>query len=83
MTVELIKVNKYVDFAERVGWTAVQAAAGAALTVLTGADINWATAGKFVAITAAIAALKVIVAQSGSGSGLGAVPDPAQKATTP
>lgn len=65
------KVNKWKDFLDRVGWTAIQAAAGAALTELTGASFDWSTAAKFVGITTAIAVLKVITAQNAGGNGSG------------
>lgn len=56
-----MRVNKFKDFAERVVWTAVQAAAAAALA--TGFD-NWNLTGKVAGIAAVVAALKVIVAQN-------------------
>lgn len=66
-----MSINQLKDFIERVGWTAIQAAAGAGLTALTGADFDWATAGKFVGITTLIAVLKVITAQNVGSSGTG------------
>jgi hypothetical protein len=69
-------VNKGLDFIERVGWTAIQAGAAAAITALTTDAITWATGLKIVGIAAAIAALKVIVAQNAGSSDLGALPDP-------
>jgi hypothetical protein len=53
-------VNRWKDFLERVVWTAIQAAAAAALA--TGFD-DWALTLKIAAAAAAAAALKVIVAQ--------------------
>lgn len=74
------RVNKWKDFLDRVGWTALQAAAGAAITALTGANFDWATAGKFVGITTAIAVLKVITAQNAGGNGSGdAIPGGIEK----
>jgi hypothetical protein len=74
------KVSKWRDFLDRVGWTAIQAAAGALLTVLTGAHLDWATAGKFVGITTAVAVLKVIAAQNASKNGAGdAIPGGIEK----
>ncbi|HVL53949.1 MAG TPA: hypothetical protein VM344_06775 [Vitreimonas sp.] len=54
-----VRVNRMLDFVERVGWTAIQAAAGALLDVLTTGELTWRAVGYAVAI----AALKVIVAQ--------------------
>jgi hypothetical protein len=74
------KVNKWKDFLDRVGWTAIQTAAGAAITELTGAGINWATGLKFVGITTAIAVLKVVTAQNVGSNGSGdAIPGGTQK----
>jgi len=47
------------DFFERVGWTALQAAGGAVLDLLISGEVTL----KAAAYAAAIAALKVIVAQ--------------------
>jgi hypothetical protein len=57
----VVVVNKVKDFLERVGWTAIQAAAATALA--TGFD-DWADTGKICGIAALIAALKVVVAQN-------------------
>lgn len=65
-----MRVNKYLDFAERVGWTAIQAAAGATLIALSGA-VSWESGLKFVGVTTATAALKVIVAQQVGDRGSG------------
>lgn len=75
----IVKVNRTVDFLERVGWTTAQAAASAALTYLSGANLDWATGLKFVGFAALTAALKVIAAQQRSTSGQGAAPDPVEK----
>lgn len=57
-------VNRWLDLLDRVGWTAIQAAAAAGITYLTGADLDWATGLKFVGIATVIAVLKVVVGQS-------------------
>ena len=57
-----MRVNKWKDFAEAVGWTAIQAAAGAVITVLA-MDLGWEEALSFVGIATLVAACKVIVAQ--------------------
>jgi hypothetical protein len=63
-----VKVNKTKDFIERVAWTAIYAAAAAAL----GTDFsNWALTGKIIGIAALTAALKVIVAQQFGTRGSG------------
>lgn len=69
--------SKFQDFLERVGWTTVQASAGALLTVLSGANIDWATGLKFVGITTAVAVLKVVIAQNSGKSASGSLPDTA------
>ena len=51
------------DFLERVGWTAIQALAGAAIVVLASDNIIWGDALKFVGVTVAVAVFKVILAQ--------------------
>ena len=50
------------DFLERVGWTAIQATAGAGLTVLS-TGLAWQDGLKFVGVTVAIAVCKVTIAQ--------------------
>lgn len=66
-----MKVNRLRDFVERVGWTAVQASAGAGLTALTDDSLDWNTGLRFVGITTAIAVLKVITAQQVGSRGSG------------
>ena len=63
-----MKINQGRDFVERVGWTIVQAVAGALLDLLvSGHVVVWRTA----LYAALIAALKVIVAQRYGSSRLG------------
>ena len=69
-----VRVNKWLDFLDRVGWTAVQAAAAALLVYLTDTDaIGWETGIKFVAIATAVAVLKVIVGQNTGTDDTGAL----------
>lgn len=63
-----MKTNKIRDFVERVGWTAIQAAAAAAL--VTGFN-DWVMTGKIAGTAAIVAALKVVVAQNVGSSGAG------------
>lgn len=63
-----MRVNKYLDFLERVGWTAIQAAAATAL--VTG-FADWAMTLKITGTAALVAALKVVVAQNVGDSGGG------------
>jgi hypothetical protein len=57
---QAVVVNQYKDFLERVGWTALQAAAGFLLDdLINGHVVIWQS----VAIAAGIAALKVLTAQ--------------------
>lgn len=75
-----MRVNKVRDFIERTGWTAIQAAAAALITALSDPQVDWNTALRFVATTAALAALKVIVAQQVGNNGSGdAIPGGVEK----
>lgn len=67
-----MKVNKWLDFADRVGWTAIQTAAAAGIVALTDSTTGWETGLKFVGIATAIAVLKVIAAQNSGSDSLGA-----------
>lgn len=71
-----MKVNRYKDFIERVGWTFVQAAAAAAITALSSPDLTWETGLKFVGTAAALAVFKVLAAQNIGRSDDGALPSP-------
>lgn len=64
-------VNRYKDFAERVGWTAIYAIAAAVLTVLTSSGLAWNEALKFIGISTVFAVCKVIVAQQVGTRGSG------------
>lgn len=66
-----MRVNKFKDFVERVGWTAIQAASAAVLTALSSPDLTWETGFKFVATATAVAVLKVVVAQQVGDRGSG------------
>jgi hypothetical protein len=56
------RVNKWLDFFERVIWTAIQAAAAATITVLA-SDVTWEQGLVFVGIATLAAACKVIIGQ--------------------
>lgn len=72
-----MRVNKYLDFLERVGWTAIQAFAATAL--VTGFD-DWALTGKIAGTAAVGAALKVVAAQQFGDRGSGdAIPGGVEK----
>lgn len=58
------RVNKWLDLLDRVGWTAVQAAAATGITVLSGATLGWRAALTTVGVATAIAVLKVVVGQN-------------------
>ena len=66
-----MRVNKYLDFLERVSWTAIQAAAGAVIVVLTTPDMTWQNGAKVVGIAAVVAAMKVLAAQQVGDRGSG------------
>lgn len=66
------KVNRWLDFVERVVWTAIQAGAAAALA--TGFD-DWRLTLEIAGTAALISALKVIAAQNtGTGDNGSAIP---------
>ncbi len=62
------RVNRWLDLLDRVGWTAIQAIAGALVVVLSEDDIGWEAAVKFVAVAVVVAIAKVVVGQN-TGSG--------------
>ena len=63
------RAERWADFAERVAWTAIQAAGAAAVTVLT-TGVEWQEGLLFVGITTLLAICKVAAAQQ-FGDGLG------------
>ena len=70
-----VRVNKWLDFIDRVGWTAIYAIAAALVTVLTSDGIGWEEGLKFLGVSVALAVCKVTVAQRTGNSDLGdAVP---------
>lgn len=77
------RVNKLLDFLERVIWTALQAAAGAFIVVLTADSVDWEQGLAFVGITTLLAACKVIVGQRFGADETGAILPPGQSAIIP
>jgi len=68
------RVNKWLDLLDRVGWTAIQAGAGAVLVFATnGSPFSWQALGTFVGGAVAIAAIKVIVGQNTGTDDTGAL----------
>jgi hypothetical protein len=66
-------INRVVDFAERVGWTAVYFAAGAFIAWATSGDPwSWRTFG----IGVGLSICKVVVAQNVGKADDGALPSP-------
>jgi hypothetical protein len=66
------RINKWLDFLDRVGWTAIQAAAGAAIVAFTSDDLSWQEGLQMVAVATLIAACKVVLAQRAGTDDLGA-----------
>lgn len=66
-------VNKWLDLLDRVGWTAVQAAAGAFITYLALDDIGWEEGVLFVLSATAVAAAKVVIGQNTGSDDTGAL----------
>jgi hypothetical protein len=67
-----IRINKWLDFLDRVGWTAIQAACGAIVVVLTSNGVSWEEGAKMVGVAVAIAVVKVIASQNAGSNDLGA-----------
>jgi hypothetical protein len=76
------RVNKWLDFGERVIWTALQAAAAAVITVLA-SDVTWDQGLAFVGIATLLAACKVIVGQHIGADETGAILPPGESAISP
>ena len=76
------RVNRWLDFFERVIWTALQAAAAAVITVLA-SDVTWEQGLAFVGIAALLAACKVIVGQHTGRDESGAILLPGESAIAP
>lgn len=57
------RVDKWLDLADRVGWTAIAAAAGAVVTVLATDGIGWEEGLTFVGVTTLGTVVKVIIGQ--------------------
>lgn len=68
-----VRVNKWLDFLDRVGWTAVQTGAAATFVVLTSDGMTWEAGLKSVGIAVGIAVVKVITGQHVGGDETGAV----------
>lgn len=58
------RVNKWLDLLDRVGWTAVQAVAGALVVYLARDDIGWEEGAIFVGTAVAVAVVKVVIGQN-------------------
>jgi hypothetical protein len=76
-----VKVNRWLDLLDRVGWTFLQAFAG---TMLVLGFNDWEDSLKASAAAAVIAVVKVLAAQQAGSNDLGsAVPGQVLEATTP
>lgn len=58
------RVNKWLDLIDRVGWTAVQTAAGAFIAWQATDEIGWNAALWFVGSATVIAVVKVVIGQN-------------------
>lgn len=67
-----VRINRWLDFLDRVGWTAVQATGGAVLVALTESGVTWMSGLKMVGIAVGIAVAKVLIAQHRGSNDLGA-----------
>lgn len=75
------RADRWIDFGERVGWTAIQAAAAAVITVLT-TGVDWQEGLLFVGIAVLAAAAKVVLAYRMDPADLGAIPFGSKRVTT-
>ena len=66
-------VNKWLDLADRVGWTAIQAAAGAVIAYLATDDFTWEQALAVVGTAVVVAVCKVVIGQNTGGDSTGAL----------
>ena len=69
-----VRVDRWLDFADRVGWSAVYAIAAALVVVFTedGYD-DWRTAAKFIGVSVGLAVVKVVAGQRTGPDDTGAV----------
>lgn len=68
-----VVVNKWLDLADRVGWTAIQAAAGALIAYLATDDFGWTQSLAVVGTAVVVAVCKVIVGQNTGTDDTGAL----------
>jgi hypothetical protein len=66
-------VNKWLDLADRVGWTAIQAAAGALVAYFATDDFTWGQALAVVGTATVVAVAKVLIGQQTGGDATGAL----------
>lgn len=67
------RVNKWLDLLDRVGWTAVQAAAGALIAWQATDEVGWDAALWFVGGAVIISVAKVVVGQNTGTDDTGAL----------
>lgn len=68
------KVNRWLDLLDRVGWTAIQSAAGAVVAYFAaGKEFDWETALWFVGSATVIAVCKVVLGQNTGTDDTGAL----------
>jgi hypothetical protein len=58
-----VRVNRWLDLLDRVGWTAVQTAAGAFIAWQATGEVGWEAAAWFVGGAVAVAVCKVVIGQ--------------------
>lgn len=68
-----VQVNKWLDLVDRVGWTAIQAAAGALVAYLATDSIGWEEGLVFVGVAVAVAICKVVIGQSTGADNTGSL----------
>lgn len=67
------RVNKWLDLLDRVGWTAIQATAGALVAYLATEDLGWEEGLVFVGTAVAVAIAKVVIGQNTGSDDTGAL----------
>src|SRR5262245_26530366 len=67
------RVNKWLDLLDRAGWTAVQAACGAAVAALATDAIDWTSALVMIGTATLVAVAKVVIGQRTGPEGTGSL----------
>jgi hypothetical protein len=67
-----VRVNRWLDLLDRVGWTAIQVTAGTAVSLLAVEGMTWKAAGITIGVAVLSSVCKVVLAQNSGSNNLGA-----------